>query len=420
MTDYICKKVSKTVSFIIVIALLAALATPAGISAKTKNKSENEFRGVWIAYYDFDKSKGYGKSAFTEYVRNMFDNVKDMGMNAVMVHVRPFSDAMYRSAYYPWSYYASGTQGKDPGYDPLEIMVSEAHARDLEIHAWINPYRVSTTWNYGTDTDKLSKKNPARKWLTNSKTADDRNVLAFGGAMYYNPAVPAVRKLIVNGVKEIVTGYDVDGIHLDDYFYPALGDNYETAFDAPEYEEYAAGRRTKGKKPLSIADWRRKNVNTLVSALYAAVKEIRPGAAFGISPGGYIDYLKDDNRWYVDYETWMGNEGYIDYICPQLYWSFNTKNIYPYYETMQKWLAARTCDTVKVYAGLPAYKLNEDVRISSINSNIDSEFYNQFLLADYVTYGRRCGGVAGYIFFDYEDMTEEKNRKAVENLKEIW
>ncbi len=410
-----------TAVILILITAIIAVSPVEGTFAKAKKKqTDEEFRAVWIAYYDFDKSKNYSKEDFTSYIQEMFDNVKNMGMNAVMVHVRPFGDAMYKSKYYPWSYYASGEQGKDPGYDPLQIMVEQAHAKKLQIHAWINPYRVSTTWNYGTDVTKLSKKNPARKWLTNKKTKDDRYVLSFGGALYYNPSVKKVRTLIVNGVKEIVNNYDVDGIHLDDYFYPALGNDYENLFDAPEYGKYVAKQAKKGKTAMSVADWRRNNVNILVRSLYSAVKELDPKAAFGISPGGYIDYLKDDTRWYVDYETWMGNEGYIDYICPQLYWTFNTKNIYPYYETLEKWLAARTLETVKVYVGLPAYKLNEDVKISSINKNIDSEFYNQFLLADYVTYGRRTGGVAGYIFFDYADMIKEKNRTAVENLKEIW
>ena len=200
--------------------------------------TDKEFRAVWIAYYDFVDSKEMDKEAFTAYVGEMFDNVAGIGMNAVMVHVRAFSDAMYKSSYYPWSYYASGQQGVSPGYDPLKIMVKEAHKRGLEIHAWLNPYRVTSSWNGGTDVTKLSKKNPARKWLTNSKTSDDRYVLSYGGAMYYNPSVSAVRKLIVNGVKEIVENYDVDGIHFDDYFYPDLGTGYETNFDAPEYEKY--------------------------------------------------------------------------------------------------------------------------------------------------------------------------------------
>ncbi|MBO4504865.1 MAG: family 10 glycosylhydrolase, partial [Lachnospiraceae bacterium] len=198
--------------------------------------TEREFRAVWIAYYDFGVSHYSNAADFTTYVNEMFDNAVALGMNAVVVHVRPFSDAMYKSSYFPWSSYASGKQGVDPGYDPLAIMVEEAHARDLEIHAWLNPYRITAKYTL-TEEEKnatplmqktllakrlLSKKNPARKWLSNKKTSDDRRVIAYQAQLYYNPAIAEVRKLIVNGVKEIVENYDVDGIHFDDYFYPAF------------------------------------------------------------------------------------------------------------------------------------------------------------------------------------------------------
>ena len=418
-------KINKSIAAVMILMLLAGLfsgfSAPAAVRADASDTGDTgEFRAVWIAYYDFKESMGYNKYDFTTYVDKMFDNAVSFGMNAVIVHVRPFSDAMYKSSYYPWSYYASGEQGVSPGYDPLEIMVKEAHDRGLEIHAWLNPYRVSTSWNYGTDPTALSKKNPARKWLTNSKTKDDRYVLSYGGAMYYNPSVKAVRNLIINGVKEIVENYDVDGIHLDDYFYPDLGTkSYETNFDAPEYEEYAAKRKKAGKKAMSIAEWRKNNVNTLVSGIYSAVKEINPDVIFGISPGGYIDYFDEDHRWYVDYRTWMSEEGYIDYICPQIYWSFNTRNIYPYFETLERWVAARKLDSVKVYAGLPAYKVNEKVIISSKDSQIDTEWYNQFILGNMITYGR-LSGADGFIVFDYEDLVEEKNSTAVEHMKNAW
>ena len=383
-----------------------------------EKSTDKEFRAVWIAYYDFDDSKGMDKEAFTAYVGEMFDNVADIGMNAVMVHVRAFSDAMYKSKYYPWSVYASGQQGVSPGYDPLKIMVKEAHARGLEIHAWLNPYRVTSSWNGGTDVTKLSKKNPARKWLTNKKTSDDRYVLSYGSALYYNPSISAVRKLIVNGVKEIVENYDVDGIHFDDYFYPDLGNNYETNFDAPEYEKYKKKAAASGEKPMSIADWRKNNVNLLVKAVYKAVKSIDPDVTFGISPGGYIDYFDEDFRWYVDYRTWMSEKGYIDYICPQLYWSFNSRNIFPFYETLIRWCAAATNENVRVYAGLPAYKMNENNNVSSLDRITDTEFYNQYLIADMVHYIRKNDRASGFIVFDYEDLVKAKNAEMTEKLKE--
>ena len=217
--------------------------------------------------------------------------------------------------------------------------------------------------------------------------------------------MPAVRKLIVNGVKEIVENYDVDGIHFDDYFYPALGSKYETLFDAQEYEAYKKKRKAAGKKVLSIDKWR----------MYT-VKETRSDCIFGISPGGYIDYFDDKDRWYVDYRTWMKEDGYVDYICPQLYWSFNNRNIFPFYDTLLAWAENLQNENVKLYVGLPAYKMNERNVISSQDSLVDTEWYNQYLLADMVSYVRRSGRASGFIVFDYSDLIEAMNSQVVENL----
>ena len=377
-----------------------------------------EVRAVWIAYYNFSESKNYNEEEFTLYIEEMFDNVVAMHMNTVCVHVRPFSDAMYQSSYYPWSYYASGKQGQNPGYDPLSIMTAAAHDRGLSFYAWLNPYRVTLTSNGGTDVTKLAKTNPARKWLTNKKTTDDRNVLAYGGQLYYNPSKSAVRKLIVNGIKEIVENYDVDGIIFDDYFYPSLGSKYETLFDAQEYEEYASARTAAGKKAISIDKWRRSNVNKLISSVYAAIKSIDESVAFGIAPGGYIDYFDDVDRWYVDYRTWMTKPGYVDFISPQLYWSFNSLNIYPFYETLLKWAAVDRLDSVEIWPSLPAYKMNSNAVISTLNKTTDTEWYNQHLLADMVRYSRASGETGGFIFYDYSDMVDAKNQTAVELLIE--
>ena len=412
--------------FICIICILAVTTTafgaffPAGTALASEHSDyADELRAVWIAYYDFDPSKYSNGDEFTDYIAEMFDNVVDLGMNAVIVHVRPFSDAMYRSDYFPWSKYASGKQGVDPGFDPLEIMIEEAHDRGLQIHAWLNPYRVTGSGN--TDPKSLAKSNPARKYLTNKKTGDDRYVLSYHNQLYYNPSISKVRKLIINGVKEIVENYAVDGIHFDDYFYPAFSEEtYTVYFDAPEYEAYAAKQAAAGKTAMSIEKWRKNNVNTLVSGVYSAIKKINPDCVFGISPGGYIDYYKNDYfRWYVDYQTWMSKPGYIDYICPQLYWSFNTLNTYPYYETLLKWEAALKCDSVKLYVGLPAYKMNQKVKISDSFGN-DSEFYNQFTLANMVMAARSTGKTSGFVFFDYADMVASRNARAVENLMMVF
>ena len=185
-------------------------ASQAAQTVETMSKA-NEYKAFWFSYYDYDayraKYKKRNASTFKKYFRKVVKKGKSLGMNCIIVHVRPFGDAMYKSKYFPWSKCISGKQGKNPGFDPLKIMTSVAHANGMKIEAWINPYRVAAG---STNYSRLSSKNPARKWHNNKKTR--RNVLAYRGSLYYNPAKAQVRELIVNGVKEIVQNYDVDGI----------------------------------------------------------------------------------------------------------------------------------------------------------------------------------------------------------------
>ncbi|MDD6034975.1 MAG: family 10 glycosylhydrolase [Lachnospiraceae bacterium] len=368
------------------------------------DETDKEFRAVWIAYLEF-KSTGYTKEEFQTHIETMFNEVCAMNMNAVVVHVRPFGDAMYRSDYFPWSRYVSGVQGKDPGFDPLEIMVEEAHARGLEFHAWINPYRITSS---STNVLDLSIDNPARIYRTDNSTKNDRNVLAYGGKLYYNPASPKVQTLLVNGIKEIVKNYDVDGIHFDDYFYPALGKNFTTNFDAPEYESYKKKQIAKGKSYMTIADWRRENVNTLIRNIYAAIKEINPNTVFGISPGGFIDALKADDKYYVDFETWLGHDGYIDYLCPQLYWS-NQHSIYPFNDLLDRFIAAAKNPDVKLYVGIPAYK-------AGIKTEGTDWYKNSNVLSDMIRYSRNTNNVDGFILFSYNYLISKRNFSAIRNL----
>lgn len=371
-----------------------------------------EFRAVWIAYYDFEATMGKSEEVFTTKIGEMFDNAVSLGMNAVVAHVRPFSDAMYKSKYYPWSRYASGTQGVSPGYDPLEIMVREAHARELEFHAWLNPYRITSS---GTDVSVLADTHPAKKWLTDDDPSNDRNVLALGNKLYYNPSVKAVRKLITNGIKEIVKNYDVDGIHFDDYFYPDMGSKYASVFDAEEYEAYASARRDLGKSVKTIVEWRRYNVNLLVKYIYSEIKKIDDTVIFGISPGGFIDYLSENHRYYVDFETWLSKPGYIDYICPQLYWSFAQSNKYPFDSTLERWLSYRTAD-VKMYVGVGAYKVTAARRNDPA---VDAQWKETDLLARMVEFARNTKKVDGFVFFDYRDMVDTKNSAAINELLDV-
>lgn len=301
-----------------------------------------ELRAVWISYLDLETMlKNKSASAAKAAINKAFDNATDLSLNAVIVQVRPFADALYDSDYFPWSRVLTGTQGKAPGYDPLELMVNSAKARELELHVWINPYRVLTS----TDYSKLSKGHIASEW---KDEGNDYTVAVDGKGIFFNPARKEVRNLVVDGVTELVERYDIDGVHFDDYFYPTTA----ASFDKNAYREYTAGGGAK-----SLTSWRMENVNRLISQTYAAIKEINPSVRFGVSPNGNID--QNYSTLYADVKTWCKTPGYIDYIMPQLYYGFDNATC-PYDDTTAAWNSLITAKGVKLYAGLAVYKIGTE------------------------------------------------------------
>lgn len=410
--------------FISLLLLVIIIIQPTfqSVQAKTTGESKlrsqsavEELNAVWISYLEFnDRLKdpttgklGFTRERFEAVIDEMFDQVVNLKMNAVIVHVRPFGDAMYPSEYFPWSKYISGEQGKDPGFDPLDYMITAAHDRGLQFHAWLNPYRVT---NNTVDVKTLSKDNMARKWRTNKNTKDDRRVLTYGNALYYNPSDVNVQSLIRDGINEIVENYEVDGIHFDDYFYPTLGTNYKKNFDYKEYQEYYAWCKENKVKVKSIADWRRNNVNRLVKKVYKEIKAINDSVQFGISPAGYYDVLMMDDRYYCDIATWLSEPGYIDYICPQLYWTFSHAK-YPFDKTLDQWLSFRSNTEVKVYIGIPTYRAG---------SNIEADWYHDSdVLKNMIEYSRGTGLVDGFMYFRYDFFFNIETQDGVEALLEI-
>lgn len=390
------------------VAVNAAAASDAQTEQTTVNT--DEYKAFWFSYYDYTayraKYKKRNATTFKKYFTQAVKKGKSLGMNCIIVHVRPFGDAMYKSKYFPWSKCISGKQGKNPGYDPLKIMTQVAHANGMKIEAWINPYRVASG---STNYKKLSTKNPARKWHNKKKTR--RNVLAYKGSLYYNPAKAQVRNLIVNGVKEIVENYDVDGIHMDDYFYPAFSSsNVNSAFDA---KEYRASTMAKGKQ--NIVSFRREQVNMLVKAIHRAVKSIDPSVTFGISPAGNIDNLTSRYSYYVDINKWLNSSDYVDYICPQIYWGF--KHPYAKFDRVtNRWMNAAKSKKVKVYIGIAVYRAGHNIGAGSAERREWRSDAN--ILKKQVQYARKKG-CDGFAFFDYQDLKSKKSAKAVKQLKKV-
>ncbi|MDD7209105.1 MAG: family 10 glycosylhydrolase [Lachnospiraceae bacterium] len=388
--------------------LILGLCSPVCLQAATDNGEE--YKAFWFSFYDYEdylsRYKTPSATTFKSYFKKVVKKGKSLGMNRIIVQVRPFSDAMYKSKYFPWSKYISGKQGRSPGFDPLAIMVSTAHKQNMKIEAWINPYRVTTgSVNY----KKLAKKNPARKWSQSKKTR--RNVLSYGGSLYYNPAKPEVRKMIVNGVKEIVQNYEVDGIHMDDYFYPSFSKrNVNKAFDAKEYK--ASSMKKSGK---SIVTFRRRQVNTLVKQIHAAVKSINPNVTFGISPAGNIDNLTSKYSYYVDINRWLNSTKYVDYICPQIYWGFKHPTA-KFDKVTDRWVKAAKSGKVKLYIGIAVYRAGHNIGSGKAEKKEWKKDSN--VLKKQVLYARskKCDGFA---FFDYQDLVSPVSKKAVEKLRTV-
>lgn len=370
---------------------------------------DGELRAMWISYLEYMEMPK-DKAGFQTAIDKMFDSCVDLGMNAVIVHVRSHCDAMYPSQYFPWASFASGTQGVDPGYDPLEYMVSAAHSRGLEFHAWLNPYRVT---GYGSYWNQVSASNPVKVWIFDNDASNDRWALLHNGEYYLNPSIPQVRQLVVDGIREIASNYEVDGIHFDDYFYPSVNDsNPSSYFDKPEYD--ASG------STLSIADWRRNNVNMMVKDVYAAVKEIDPDIEFGISPAGNVDNLRKNNAYFVDIDTWLSNPGYVDYIMPQLYWGFERRDssgniaAYAFENNLQTWIRLAEKGNAKLYIGLNM--ANAGTNVSDNNSVSEWMRYDD-IIARQVLAARATGKVDGFAFFRYAIFNKSEAQKEVSNLR---
>jgi uncharacterized lipoprotein YddW (UPF0748 family) len=342
-----------------------------------------EVRAVWISYLDLIPIlTGKTERQFTTGVGSMFGKIKDYGLNTIFVQVRPFGDALYDSDYFPWSYLCTGTEGGNPGYDPLEIMVSEAKERGLRIEAWLNPYRVRTSGS----TQAMAASNQAKKWLN----AGDNSVIRYNKVTSYNPASKKAQDLIINGAVEIVRNYAVDGIHIDDYFYPST----DKAFDKSSYSAYQQGGGT-----ASLASWRRANVETLIKRMYTAIKNEHPGVLFGVSPQSNID--TNYNMQYLDVKKIASTKGYCDYICPQIYFGFNN-DTQPFAETLDAWSGIIKNSGVELYAGLAVYKCG--TKDSWAGDGVNEWTQSKSLLKKMVTYSREVDHYEGFALYRYDSL----------------
>ena len=283
--------------------------------------ADEEFRAVWVAYYEVAGLMKWSEDATKDAIDEMLDNCLACGANAVIFHVRGNSDALYRSAYYPL--HRSVAALIEGGFDPLTYAVDAAHERGMQLHAWVNPYRIGST--------------------TDNARCDD--YFEFGGRYYYNPASETARALILSGIRELVESYDIDGIHMDDYFYPDGVAEGPQPFDVG----YVEG---------DLADWRRAQVSALIRDGYTLVHSLKDTIAFGVSPAANLE--NNLTCLYSDVPAWMA-AGWLDYVCPQVYYGFRNAG-QPFDQSVEQWCALPRADGVRLYVGLALYKagLRED------------------------------------------------------------
>lgn len=395
---------NKTLRFFTLLSLAACL-----IFSFSKTAYANEIKATWISYLNWEELPTE-QTAFEQAVDQMMENCRKLGLNTVFVHAHSHSDSYYPSSeVFPSSKFSNSVQGEENNYDAFGYMVKSAHAHDLKIHAWFNPYRVT---GYLMSWEEVSNTNPAKIWW--NSTNQHRNVILHQGEYYLNPSKPEVMDKIVAAVAEVVERYEIDGVQFDDYFYPTLDDSSPSAwFDKPEYDS--------SRSKTSITQWRRDNVSTLVLNVNRKIKSIRPSLAFGISPQGSLENLRSDKQLFVDIERWL-NGKFIDYVIPQLYWGFETKHSdgspasYAFENNLKQWIELNSKSSVQMYLGLGLYKGGSS--IADGNEISEWQRYDD-IIAREVTMARESGKVDGFSFYAYKSFFDEASKKETENLLKV-
>ena len=383
---------------LICILTLAGCAPPRNSSSNREERSENigvSSGGVWISYSEVN-SMLKSENGFRAEFDRVIQSCREAGLGEIYLHIRSHCDSLFKSDYFPQNKFA-----KELDYDPFEYAVDKCRSNGIKIHAWINPYRVNAA---SDDITALDKDSPAYKWLNDDNTENDVNVVRFGG-IYLNPAESAVRELIINGIRELLSKYTVDGVHFDDYFYPTT----DAAFDKASYEKYCAD----AKNPIALDDWRRANVNTLLAGCRAAIKSIGGERVdFSISPAASIE--KNYSEYYADVKLWV-KDGIVDTIIPQLYFGFE----YPSREfcfdnLMDSWaeLAAEN-KAIKLAVGLAPYKLGTDSEPDSAEWKNGTD-----IVARQIKACLDSEAVTGYVLFSYTSVFSD-SEQAHEQLDKI-
>lgn len=369
-----------------IVSIIAEDHSPSNQDKATADEAQiEEMRGVWVTFMTLDvENESDKEAAFIKKVDTIITDMQKGNFNTMIVHVRPFCDAIYPSAYYPWSHIISGTQGVDPGFDPLRVICDRCAEANISVHAWINPYRIST------------QSTPSELCDDHPYLRDETIGVVVNGETYLNPADERTDELIVSGVIELLENYDIDGIQFDDYFYPEdCGD-----FDAKDYEAYQKSTAS----PLPLEEFRKENVNRMIRKVYQAVHSTDKRAVFGISPQGN---LPNNELLSADVKKWCAKEGYVDYICPQLYFSLDNPWL-RFEDGLEQWLTAERHQKLRLYIGLGGYKAGTDADEGTWLDNDDVLTTEAIIV--------RKADTDGFILFSYDSLHSKEGQKEMENL----
>ncbi|WP_181768772.1 glycoside hydrolase family 10 protein [Streptomyces albidus (ex Kaewkla and Franco 2022)] len=356
--------------------------------------NRRELRGMWIATVDnrdWPSESGLSPERQQEQLVAQLENARRRRLNTVYFQARPTADALWPSRYEPWSQWLTGTQGKDPGWDPLRFVVREAHRRDLAVEAWFNPYRIALHDDLG----QLVPGHPARRhpeWA-----------VTYGGKLYYNPGLPQVRRFVQDAMLDAVARYDIDGVHWDDYFYPYPLPG-ETFDDSAAFEEY-------GKDFPDLASWRRNNIDLLVQEAAHRIRRVKPWLRFGISPFGVWRNKTTDpagsdtaaavqtyDDLYADTRKWV-REGRLDYVLPQIYWHMGFE-VADYAKLAPWWAETVRGTRTRLYIGEALYKAGDPAQ--------PQPWQDPAELSRHLTLCRSLPEVEGHIFFSAKEVGEDK------------
>jgi uncharacterized lipoprotein YddW (UPF0748 family) len=363
-----------------------------------------EMRGLWIATVaniDWPSRSNLTADQQRAELTDLLDRAASAGFNAVIFHVRPAGDAVYTSSFEPWGAMLTGTQGVDPGYDPLAFAIEQAHARGLELHAWINPFRA------GNRSDSL-KLAPNHFWRTHRTVS-----VVYGSQLWFDPGEPDVQDQTMRVVADIVRRYDIDAIHADDFFYPYQeNDAQGRLIDFPDSGSYA-----RSATELSKADWRRANVDRFIERLYREVHALKPTIKVGISPFGIwrpgnpagVTGLDAYATIYADSRKWL-QQGWVDYLAPQLYWSIaSTGQSFP--ALLDWWIAQSTASPKRhVWPGLAAYRVNDGTSSAFATNEI----------ANQITLTRARPAASGHILFNTTSTLRRATAPVVSSVAPLY